>query len=914
MARAFPDADHTQPTHDEAPEPWHHPLLAGEALAASRDRLATAFGECVSVDFGEAVAPGLDCLVFVCSGEVRTVRVSADGTWERGRDPRVVNLCGPGSFAGLSRAARALRAHPDTADRPGSRLAHYGGVRWVEGGAPERVRVRCLPLGELRSLLQDQRLEAWFAGLVTVAVTGRKANLRRLRNNQLLAGLGLPEYNALLHSARPWQGTLHVRAGEPQESTYMVVDANVEILTGTTPAQVVSLQNEGDLIFGALLAPDAPRGAAAPLSARGAAGGSYLVWDRAQAQRILRRSAVASARIAAYADAARIAPPIRPVPLIGVVADGPDDTRSALLAGGLAVALATRAANQKVWLLDVSDGETLSRALGVRKEATASSEGEITDAGYRLETQRAVANLSCRVGCPPSGLMALAEHLRASPDVAQVLVHLGPAQPQGDIRLLRNNPNAPLARQPDLRALLLESLRRVPHQVVWLNGGADGWWTLTDEAPERLVRVDVLTPAFVSELRHRTRTFTQGGTETHRLEDDRPGCRPDAQVRIPERPGDFEAAGRGLVAMVLAARPAAGQTAGAAPANPVVEAVWRLERMVCKRSVGLALGGGGAWGAAHIGVIAALEAAGIPIDYVAGTSFGSVVGGVYAGGGRAALRTLARENKVAPARSRFGRLLSRQPTLAALRRQAVSERGPLARAILQAQLGAQRSLGGVLLRLIPSAPPPELTSLAELPLPFMPVSSNLTDQTAYAPYWLDFASAIMASGSLAPAFPAMHFRQKVLVDGAPLANVPAEALRKVGADFVIAVNVVGAESLQTDRREADGAQTRPTTRDLNELVNRGTEGWTVGWLALWKAGVDQALLYADVLVDLHVSGFGIAEMSRMEELAALAERELKHAGLGELVAKRRASARPLPGEPAVLHLPLPVGGPTTYRS
>lgn len=128
------------------------------------------------------------------------------------------------------------------------------------------------------------------------------------------------------------------------------------------------------------------------------------------------------------------------------------------------------------------------------------------------------------------------------------------------------------------------------------------------------------------------------------------------------------------------------------------------------------------------------------------------------------------------------------------------------------------------------------------------------------------------------------------------------------------MNVVGAEPLQTDGREADGAHTRPTTRDLNELVNRGTEGWTVGWLALWKAGVDQALLYADVLVDLHVSGLGIAEMSGMEELAALAEQEITHAGLGELVAKRRANARPLPGEPAVLHLLLPVGAPTTYRS
>jgi len=46
--------------------------------------------------------------------------------------------------------------------------------------------------------------------------------------------------------------------------------------------------------------------------------------------------------------------------------------------------------------------------------------------------------------------------------------------------------------------------------------------------------------------------------------------------------------------------------------------------------VGLALSGGGARGAAHIGVLKALEREGIPVDYIAGTSFGALVGGLYA--------------------------------------------------------------------------------------------------------------------------------------------------------------------------------------------------------------------------------------------------------------------------------------------
>ena len=51
-----------------------------------------------------------------------------------------------------------------------------------------------------------------------------------------------------------------------------------------------------------------------------------------------------------------------------------------------------------------------------------------------------------------------------------------------------------------------------------------------------------------------------------------------------------------------------------------------------RKTVGLVLSGGGAKGVAHIGAIRALEEAGIPIDYIAGTSAGAIVGGLYASG------------------------------------------------------------------------------------------------------------------------------------------------------------------------------------------------------------------------------------------------------------------------------------------
>ena len=60
--------------------------------------------------------------------------------------------------------------------------------------------------------------------------------------------------------------------------------------------------------------------------------------------------------------------------------------------------------------------------------------------------------------------------------------------------------------------------------------------------------------------------------------------------------------------------------------------LWSAAVVSAQQRVGLVLSGGGAKGITHIGVIKALEEHGIPIDYVAGTSMGAIVGGMYASG------------------------------------------------------------------------------------------------------------------------------------------------------------------------------------------------------------------------------------------------------------------------------------------
>ncbi len=78
-----------------------------------------------------------------------------------------------------------------------------------------------------------------------------------------------------------------------------------------------------------------------------------------------------------------------------------------------------------------------------------------------------------------------------------------------------------------------------------------------------------------------------------------------------------------------------------------------------RKRVGLALGGGAVRGMAHIGVLRVLEEAGIPVDYIAGTSVGSLIGAIYAAGtGAAQLEALASRfgwrHMVGPAWPRYG--------------------------------------------------------------------------------------------------------------------------------------------------------------------------------------------------------------------------------------------------------------------
>lgn len=206
--------------------------------------------------------------------------------------------------------------------------------------------------------------------------------------------------------------------------------------------------------------------------------------------------------------------------------------------------------------------------------------------------------------------------------------------------------------------------------------------------------------------------------------------------------------------------------------------------------IGVALSGGGARGLAHIGVLQGFEELRVPVDYLAGTSMGSIVGGLYAIGLSARqLQTLAVKE------IRWAQLLDNQIERADLSYRAKQNQ----QRFLELEIGYNAAQGF-------SAPSgfidaqellAELTHLtqgintdfATLPIPFKAVA---TDLNAAEPYLLEqgnLAMALRASMAVPFAFSPVEIEGRILVDGGILNNIPVEVVQNMGANIVLAIDI-----------------------------------------------------------------------------------------------------------------------------
>jgi NTE family protein len=205
--------------------------------------------------------------------------------------------------------------------------------------------------------------------------------------------------------------------------------------------------------------------------------------------------------------------------------------------------------------------------------------------------------------------------------------------------------------------------------------------------------------------------------------------------------------------------------------------------------IGLALSGGAAHGLAHIGVLKVLEAAGIPVDVVAGTSMGSVVGGLYAVGYRAAqLDSIVTSVEWS---SLFTDPVRRRDL--AVDRKYTEDHYLLTLPIYRGGIHLPRSVvaGQRISQLLTGLtwPAHGVRDFHRLSIPFAAVATDLEHGNAVVLDHGFLPDAIRASMAVPSVFSPVEIDGRVLIDGGVARNLPAQDARDLGADVLICSDV-----------------------------------------------------------------------------------------------------------------------------
>lgn len=211
---------------------------------------------------------------------------------------------------------------------------------------------------------------------------------------------------------------------------------------------------------------------------------------------------------------------------------------------------------------------------------------------------------------------------------------------------------------------------------------------------------------------------------------------------------------------------------------------------VSRKKVGLVLGGGGAKGVSHIGVLKVLEEAGIPIDYIAGTSMGAIVGGLYAIGYRPA------EIDSMVSRQDWTMLLSDRVKRSDL---SFPEKENSERYILSLPFGKNkkdRVINGVIKGQNLQNLFSNLTigyhdsvDFNAFPIPFACVAVDVVNGREHVFHRGSLPLAMRASMAIPAVFTPVRLDSMMLVDGGLNNNYPADVALAMGADILIGVDL-----------------------------------------------------------------------------------------------------------------------------
>ncbi len=277
--------------------------------------------------------------------------------------------------------------------------------------------------------------------------------------------------------------------------------------------------------------------------------------------------------------------------------------------------------------------------------------------------------------------------------------------------------------------------------------------------------------------------------------------------------------------------------------------------------IGLVLSGGGARGAAHIGVLKILEELRIPVDVITGTSMGAIVGGFYASGSSPAeLETMVTSiewNEAFRDRPPLEELSFRRKEDSAnqlIKFDTGVREGKLA---LPLGLIQGQNLNFILKsRLIHTT---MVNDFDRLRIPFRAVAADIETGEAIVLDRGDLATAMRASMSIPGVFAPIEWDGRILVDGGIADNLPVDVAKGLGAEVLIVVNI---GTLRRSRENLTSAM-MITTQVMTILIQKNTDEQIA------------TLRERDILLQPPLGDIGSSDFTRAPEAILIGEREAR---------------------------------------
>lgn len=265
----------------------------------------------------------------------------------------------------------------------------------------------------------------------------------------------------------------------------------------------------------------------------------------------------------------------------------------------------------------------------------------------------------------------------------------------------------------------------------------------------------------------------------------------------------------------------------------------------------LALGGGGAKGFAHIGVLKVLEELRIPVDGIAGTSMGAIIGGLYASG------MSPEEIEAFMKRLDWWDILNDETPRKELdfRRKLEDQRYLLGfelglqrfRPVVPSGVASGQKFNNIMQMLVLRAA--GIRKFDRLPIPFRAVATDIETGEAVVLDRGNLATAMRASMAVPGVFTPVDLDGRLLVDGGIVNNIPADVARAMGADIVIAVDL-GA---------SDAEVSRDDLRSIMALVNRT-------YILMQRPRQLETLKNADIVIAPNLKGMTASQFHRVADI------------------------------------------------